>query len=62
MVVVTDIVLFEDVLITKVMEDQVLHYVKYLTGSSTSSSSSSSRSNRSSGSHRHSLIQRRTNS
>ena len=56
--VVIDIVLIEGVVIAKVIEDQVLHYVKYLTGSIGSSSNSSS----SSGSRRHSLIRRRTHS
>ena len=57
--VVIDIVLIEGVVIAKVIEDQVLHYVKYLTGSIGSSSDSSSSS---SGSRTHSLIRRRTHS
>ena len=61
--VVVDMVLFEGVLIAKVIEDEVLHYVKYLTGSigSRSRSSSSSSSSRS-GSRRHGLHQRRGHS
>ena len=41
-----DIVLFDSVLIAKVIENQVLHYAKYLTGSIGSSHSSSSSSRR----------------
>ena len=55
-----DIVLVDGVVIEKVLQDQVLHYVKYLTGSIGSSRGSSSSG--SSGSRRHGLIRRRTHS
>ena len=53
--VVIDIVLIEEVVIAKVIEDQILHYVKYLTGSIDSIGSNSRKCSRG-----HSLIRRRT--
>ena len=58
-VVIEDIVIVEGAVIAKVVEDQVLHYVKYLTGSVGSNGNSNGSS---SGSRRHSLIRRRTHS
>ena len=49
-VVVVDMVLIEGVDIAKVIEDEVLHYVKYLTGSIDSTGSNGSSGN---GSRRH---------
>ena len=61
-VVDVDIVLFEGALLAKVIEDQVPHYVKYLTGSIGSKRSSSSSRSSSSASRRHGLNQRRDHS
>ena len=52
-VVVVDIVSIEGVVLAKVIEEQVLHYAKYLTGNIDSTGSRSSSS--SSGNRRHNL-------
>ena len=59
MALVVNIDLIEGVVIAKVIEDQVLHYVMYLTGSIGSTGSSG---NGSSSSRRHGLSRRRSHS
>ena len=55
-VLLVDMVLIEGVDIAKVIEDQVLHYVKYLTRSIDSTGSNGSSGN---GSRRHGLLRQR---